>query len=113
MTSSLLNSNVSVSKKAIGAVSSVSAVKDMVKNSPKTIGDQSLENLTEKFNKVKEAGPKQEKLCKNIYAKIKELPKDDPKRKDLISRFNTEKGKLESIKKKYTSLNSAISKLEK
>ena len=113
MTSSLLNSNVSVSKKAIGAVSSVSAVKDMVKNSPKTIGDQSLENLTEKFNKVKEAGTKQEKLCKNIYSKIKELPKDDPKRKDLISRFNTEKGKLESIKKKYTSLNSAISKLEK
>ena len=113
MTSSLLNSNASVSKKAIGAVSSVSAVKDMVKNSPKTIGDQSLENLTEKFNKVKEAGTKQEKLCKNIYAKIKELPKDDHKRKDLISRFNAEKGKLESIKNKYTSLNSAISKLEK
>ena len=91
---------------------SVSSALKMISDMER-IGDQSLENLTEKFNKVKEAGTKQEKLCKNIYAKIKELPKDDPKRKDLISRFNTEKGKLESIKKKYTSLNSAISKLEK
>ena len=45
-------------------------VNDRLEYIPKTIGNQSLENLTEKFNKVKEAGTKQEKLCNFITTSL-------------------------------------------
>ena len=81
-----------------------------MKNSQKTIGEESITRLKEKISSIQEDGKKQTAICKKLAEKIKSLSENDPKRKNLIISYNNEKKKLDGLKKTYTSLTNALAK---
>lgn len=110
MGTSLLNPNVSKKDKVASTASTVSGVTKQVKNSQKTIGEESITRLKEKISSIQEEGKKQTNICKDLAEKIKSLSENDPKRRNLVVSYNNEKKKLDGLKKTYTSLTNALAK---
>ena len=110
MGTSLLNPNVSKKDKVTSTASTVSDVSKQIKNSQKTIGEESITRLKEKISSIQEEGKKQTNICKDLAEKIKSLSENDPKRRNLVVSYNNEKKKLDGLKKTYTSLTNALAK---
>ena len=110
MGTSLLNPNVSKKDKVTSTASTVSGVTKQVKNSQKTIGEESITRLKEKISSIQEEGKKQTNICKDLAEKMKSLSENDPKRRKLVVSYNNEKKKLDGLKKTYTSLTNALAK---
>lgn len=109
----LLDPNSKVIEKTSNIIKGISGISATVKNAPNKMSDDKLKLLQDSLDEIKRKGNSQKKKCLDLGSRIKQLKKDDPKRLQLIQKFEKEKSVYDKLVSDAKSITLSIADIER
>lgn len=109
----LLDPNSKVIEKTSNTIKGISGISATVKNAPNKMSDDKLKLLQDSLDEIKRKGNSQKKKCLDLGSRIKQLKKDDPKRLQLIQKFEKEKSVYDKLVSDAKSITLSIADIER
>lgn len=109
----LLDPNSKVIEKTSNTIKGISGISSTVKNAPNKMSDDKLKLLQDSLDEIKRKGNSQKKKCLDLGSRIKQLKKDDPKRLQLIQKFEKEKSIYDKLLSDAKSITLSIADIER